>query len=77
MWRVHSRASAPRCYQIIRSPQALSEEHIQYFVYQLLCGLKYLHSAHVIHRDLVRRAARSAAAVLRLIDCCARSSSAF
>lgn len=39
-------------HQIIRSPQALSDDHCQYFVYQLLRGLKYVHSANVLHRDL-------------------------
>lgn len=39
-------------HQIIRSNQNLSEEHCQYFMYQLLRGLKYIHSANVIHRDL-------------------------
>jgi serine/threonine protein kinase len=39
-------------HQIIRSNQGLSEEHCQYFLYQLLRGLKYIHSASVIHRDL-------------------------
>ncbi|KAH9700878.1 hypothetical protein WN944_027937 [Citrus x changshan-huyou] len=39
-------------HQIIRSNQSLSEEHCQYFLYQLLRGLKYIHSANVIHRDL-------------------------
>ncbi|POO01557.1 Serine/threonine protein kinase [Trema orientale] len=39
-------------YQIIRSNQGLSEEHCQYFLYQILRGLKYIHSANVIHRDL-------------------------
>lgn len=28
--------------------------HIQYISYQVLRGLKYIHSANVIHRDLVR-----------------------
>jgi serine/threonine protein kinase len=28
------------------------DEHIQYFIYQVLRGLKFIHSAHVIHRDL-------------------------
>jgi len=39
-------------YQIIRSSQSLTEEHCQYFVYQILRGLKYIHSADVLHRDL-------------------------
>ncbi|KAF8394970.1 hypothetical protein HHK36_018909 [Tetracentron sinense] len=39
-------------FQIIRSNQDLSEEHCKYFLYQLLRGLKYIHSANVIHRDL-------------------------
>ncbi|KAJ0021218.1 hypothetical protein Pint_32252 [Pistacia integerrima] len=39
-------------HQITRSNQALSEEHCQYFLYQILRGLKYIHSANVIHRDL-------------------------
>jgi serine/threonine protein kinase len=39
-------------HQIIRSPQALTDEHYQYFMYQLLCGLQYLHSCDIIHRDL-------------------------
>ncbi|PRP79086.1 extracellular signal-regulated protein kinase [Planoprotostelium fungivorum] len=38
--------------QIITSNQPLSEEHIQYFLYQILRGLKAIHSAHVLHRDL-------------------------
>ncbi|KAH0450438.1 hypothetical protein IEQ34_021130 [Dendrobium chrysotoxum] len=39
-------------HQIIRSNQSLSEEHCQYFLYQILRGLKYIHSASVLHRDL-------------------------
>ncbi|KAL0393584.1 UNVERIFIED_CONTAM: Mitogen-activated protein kinase [Sesamum latifolium] len=39
-------------HQIIRSEQALTDDHCQYFMYQLLRGLKYVHSANVLHRDL-------------------------
>jgi len=39
-------------HQIIRSPQPLTDEHVQFFLYQLLRGLKFVHSAGVLHRDL-------------------------
>ena len=58
-------------HQIIRTGQTLTNEHVQYFVYQILrgesatyvyaccrcshdCsqGMKYIHSASVVHRDL-------------------------
>lgn len=39
-------------HQIIRSGQNLTDSHFQSFVYQILCGLKYIHSADVLHRDL-------------------------
>jgi mitogen-activated protein kinase 1/3 len=32
--------------------QRLTDEHICYFLYQILRGLKYIHSANVLHRDL-------------------------
>ncbi|KAI8545074.1 hypothetical protein RHMOL_Rhmol07G0014400 [Rhododendron molle] len=39
-------------HQIIRSNQLLNDDHCRYFLYQLLRGLKYVHSANVLHRDL-------------------------
>ncbi|CAJ0940562.1 unnamed protein product [Ranitomeya imitator] len=39
-------------HQIIHSSQPLTLEHARYFLYQLLRGLKYIHSANVLHRDL-------------------------
>jgi len=38
--------------QIIKSPQQLTDVHVQTFMYQLFRGLKYIHSANVLHRDL-------------------------
>lgn len=37
---------------VIRSKQTLTEEHIQYIMYQILLGLQYIHSAGVIHCNL-------------------------
>jgi mitogen-activated protein kinase 1/3 len=39
-------------HRIIYSKQKLSIDHVQYFVYQVLRGLKYIHSCKVLHRDL-------------------------
>ncbi|KAL8498508.1 hypothetical protein ACS0TY_021731 [Phlomoides rotata] len=39
-------------HRIIKSDQLLTDDHCQYFMYQLLRGLKYVHSANVLHRDL-------------------------
>lgn len=38
-------------HRVIRS-QKLSDDHAQYFTYQILRALKAIHSAEVIHRDL-------------------------
>jgi serine/threonine protein kinase len=40
---------------VIRSPQPLSDDHCKYFLYQLLRGLKFIHSANILHRDLKPR----------------------
>ena len=38
--------------KLIKSAIYLEQKHISTVVYNLLCGLKYLHSANVLHRDL-------------------------
>lgn len=39
-------------YRIIRSKQVLAKEHIQYFSYQLIRALAYMHARGVVHRDI-------------------------
>lgn len=39
-------------HRIIYSGQHLKEAHMQFFVYQIMCALRYIHSAAIIHRDL-------------------------
>lgn len=39
-------------HRVIYSKQKLTDEHIQYFMFQILKAIQYIHSANVIHRDL-------------------------
>ncbi|RLN73389.1 hypothetical protein BBJ28_00019775, partial [Nothophytophthora sp. Chile5] len=47
-----SQLMATDLHRVIYSRHALSDEHIAFFMYQMLCAMKYVHSANVIHRDL-------------------------
>jgi len=40
---------------VLKSGQPLSDGHFKLFLYQILRGIKYMHSARVIHRDLKPR----------------------
>lgn len=37
---------------VIKSGTQLDHDHIQYLMYQIFLGLAYLHSFHIIHRDI-------------------------
>lgn len=39
-------------HQVIKANDDLTPEHYQFFLYQLLRALKYIHAANVFHRDL-------------------------
>ncbi|GMH08385.1 hypothetical protein Nepgr_010225 [Nepenthes gracilis] len=39
-------------HQVIKANDDLTPQHYQFFLYQLLRGLKYIHTANVFHRDL-------------------------
>ena len=39
-------------HRVVHSRQDLTSDHISYFIYQTLCALQVIHSAHILHRDL-------------------------
>jgi mitogen-activated protein kinase 1/3 len=39
-------------HRVIYSKQELTDEYIQFFLYQIVRGVLYMHSANVVHRDL-------------------------
>ena len=49
-------------HRIIVSPQPLSADHVKIFLYQILRGTLYLHSAKIIHRCAPSRASRASQA---------------
>lgn len=40
--------------ELIRSSIEFTDDIIKFIIYQLLRGIKYIHSAKIIHRDLVK-----------------------
>lgn len=50
--------------KIIRSNQYMTKGHVQFILYQLLLGLKYMHSMNVIHRDI-----KPANILVSCVDC--------
>ena len=50
-WNIFQSLMETDLHKLLRS-QKLSSDHICYFLYQILRGLKYIHSANVLHRDL-------------------------
>merc|ERR1712151_914988 len=39
-------------HRVISSDEPLTDDHAQFFMYQIFCALVYMHSANVVHRDL-------------------------
>ncbi|OWM66448.1 mitogen-activated protein kinase 7-like [Punica granatum] len=38
--------------RVIESGLPLSANHVKYFLFQILCGLRHIHSANILHQDL-------------------------
>lgn len=38
--------------KLLKSAAHLEADHLQLIIYNILCGMKYIHSANVLHRDL-------------------------
>lgn len=38
--------------KVIKSPLVLTELHVQVIIYNVLCGIRWIHKAMVIHRDI-------------------------
>ena len=53
---------------IVRT-QKLSDDHVQFLVYQILRGLKYIHSAGIIHRVSKKKKKKNLQASANLIFC--------
>ena len=41
--------------EVIKSGQLLEENHVKYFMQQILKGTKHMHDKNIIHRDLVSK----------------------
>jgi mitogen-activated protein kinase 3 len=39
-------------YRLCQSQVEFTENHVRHLMYQMLCGLNYMHSANILHRDM-------------------------